>query len=57
LNQKKGMGPKVATRAGYLVKKITVLEGHLSQHIIKDQSQPLFIFPLLFLQHLFYAFF
>jgi len=57
LNKKKGMEPKVATRAGYLVKEITVLEAHLSQHIIKDQSHPLFILPLLFLQHLFYAFF
>jgi len=41
------MEPKVGTRACYLVKEITVLEVHLSQHIIKDQSHPLFIFPLL----------
>jgi len=41
LNEKKGMEPKVATRAGYVVKEITVLEAHLSQHITKDQSHPL----------------
>jgi len=51
------MEPKVTTRACYVVKEITVLEAHLSQHIIKDQSHPLFIFPFLFLQHLFDAFF
>jgi len=43
------MEPKVTTRACYVVKEITILEAHLSQHLNKDQSHPLFIFPLLFM--------
>jgi len=45
LNEKKDMEPKVATRARYVVKEITVLEVHLS-HTSSKIKATLYLFFL-----------